>query len=104
MVAHIFPCAGAAFSIVGHGFAPARTALLWSGPAAADPTPDPPGRADKRGHGPLRVPLHVASGCEGAGIDPGRLPGRPRPRRLRGALLLSDARPACARCPPQRAV
>src|ERR1700722_16159763 len=104
MVAHYFPCTGAAFSIVGHGFAPARTALLWPGPATVIPTPDQSGRANKGRHGPLRVPLHVASGCEGAGLDPGRLPLRPRPRRLRGPLLLPDARPAGARCRRQCAL
>src|SRR3984893_109763 len=78
MIAHDIPCTGAASSIVGHGFARAGV--------------------NKGRHGPLRVPIHVASGCEGTGVDPRLFPYGPRPRRLRGPLLLSDARPAGARC------
>src|SRR5262249_10410547 len=46
---------------------------------------------------PLRVPLHLAPRCQGPGVDPGAVPRGARARRLRGPLLLSDARPARAR-------
>ena len=97
MVAHSFPCAGVADSFIGHGFGHAGTAAS-SGPAAAVPNPGKPGRVNQGRHGPLRVPIHVASGRQGAGLDPGRLPRGAGPRRLRGPLLLSDAGPARARC------
>src|SRR3984893_16409840 len=53
--------------------------------------------AGDRGHGPLRVQLHVAPRCQGAGVDSGTLPCGSRPRRLRGPLLLSYPRPTGAR-------
>src|SRR5216683_4053165 len=102
MIAHNFPKSGAATSIAGHGFACASSASFSSGAAAAVPTPDEPGRVKKERHGPVRVPLHVASGCEGPGVDPGRFPCGPRPRRLRGPLLLPDTGSAGARCRGQR--
>src|SRR5215469_8567852 len=61
------------------------------------PAGDSLGRVSQGGHGPLRIPLHLATGCEGTGIDPGAVPRRACPRWLRGPLLLSDARPAGAR-------
>src|ERR1043166_5416034 len=54
--------------------------------------------AGDRGHGPLRVQLHVAPRYQGAGVDSGALPRGARPRRFRGPLLLSNVRPAGARC------
>ena len=53
--------------------------------------------AGDQGHGPLRVQLHFAPRCQGAGVDSRALPRSPRPRRVRGPLLLSDPRPASAR-------
>src|SRR5258708_36229558 len=100
MIAHDFPCIGVASSMVGHGVSRAAgAASCSSGPAAAVPTPDEPGRVNKGRHGPPRVPLHVASGCEGAGGDPGLLPRGPRPRWVLGPLLLPHAPPAGARRP-----
>src|SRR5262249_41098043 len=53
---------------------------------------------------PLRVELHVAARCQRAGLGSGAIPSSPGARRLRWTLLLSDARPAGARCGRQRAV
>src|ERR1051326_3262395 len=53
--------------------------------------------AGDKGHGLLRVQLHVAPRCQGAGVDSGALPRGSRPRRLRGPLLLSHPRPAGTR-------
>src|SRR5437868_1952260 len=61
-----------------------------------------PGARHKGRHGPLRVQLHAAARRERSGFDPGPVSLRARARRLRRPLLLSDARPAGARCRRQR--
>ncbi len=48
--------------------------------------------------GPLRVELHVAARCQRTGVDTGAVPGGARARRVRGDLLLSNARPGGDRC------
>src|SRR5215831_15026119 len=51
------------------------------------------GRRDE----PLRGELHVAARCQGTGFDSGPVPASARPRWIRWALLLPDARPTRAR-------
>src|SRR6516164_487105 len=71
--------------------------IVASVAAARGPARRPFLRARSRAwsaYGPLRVELHVAARCEGAGLDSGPFPGGARARRVRGAVLLSDARPA----------
>src|SRR5712691_23384 len=67
--------------------------------------PEQPAGVNQGRHGPLRVPLHLASRCQGAGVDPRDLPRGAGARRLRGPLLLSDPRPPGTRrrrqCPAQ---
>src|SRR5262245_63777239 len=48
-------------------------------------------------HGPLRVELHLAARLQGPSLDPGTVPRRPRPLRIRTPLLLSDTRSTGAR-------
>src|SRR5262245_1774969 len=64
---------------------------------AADAKPGQPAGLTGR-HGSVRVALHVAARREGPGVDSGAVPRCARARWLRGPLLLSDARPAGARC------
>src|SRR3954452_19446637 len=98
MIAHVIPCVDAAHDPVRHGGT--AEAIACGGAYHAGPMPllvacdEPPRtmRNSKGRYGPLRVQLHFADRREGAGIDPGALPGRAGARRLRGALLLSGAR------------
>ena len=53
--------------------------------------------AERAGHEPLRVEFREPPRRQGARVDPGAVPGRARPRRLRGALRPSGARRAGAR-------
>ena len=53
--------------------------------------------------GPVRVPLHAASRCQGSRIGAGAVPGGAGARRLRRSVLLSSPRSARARCRRQRA-
>src|SRR5215211_6101020 len=53
--------------------------------------------AERAGHEPLRVEFREPPRRQGARVDPGAVPGRARPRRLRGSLRPSGARRACAR-------
>src|SRR5690242_17403913 len=60
-------------------------------------------RVSRRGSGkgqdgPVRVPLHAPSRCQGTRFGAGLFPRRIGARRLRWALLLPRARPAGARC------
>src|SRR3981189_3538501 len=65
--------------------------------ASAGQAPECPAPVNQGRHGSFRVPLCAAARCQGAGVDSGPLPRGPRARRLRGALLLSDTRPAGTR-------
>src|SRR5438094_6250008 len=87
MITHSVPCGDAAFKNASAGAA----RVAWARAPGARKRP-----AGVR-HGPLRVPLHLAPRYEGPGVDPGAVPRGARARRLRGPLLLSDARPARAR-------
>src|SRR5262249_53307785 len=93
MITHTVPCGDAALSTAPAGVARAPAARAGATPARP---------AGVGGHGPLRVQLHLATRCQGAGLDPGALPRGARARRLRGPLLLSNTRPARARCGRQR--
>src|SRR6476661_2610204 len=80
--------------------------IVASVAAARGPARRPFLRARSRAwsaYGPLRVELHVAARCEGAGLDSGLFPGGARARRVRGAVLLSNARPGGDRRRRQRA-
>src|SRR5271165_1838192 len=80
--------------------------IVASVAAARGPARRPVLRARSRAwsaYGPLRVELHVAARCEGAGLDSGPFPGGARARRVRGAVLLPNARPAGDRRRRQRA-
>src|SRR5262244_468018 len=90
MITHSVPCGDAASKT-----APAGAARVPVARAAV--TPKRPAGVNQGRHGPLRVPLHLAPRCQGPGVDPGAVPRGARARRLRGPLLLSDARPARAR-------
>src|SRR5262249_24407817 len=57
----------------------------------------PGGRVRGRRDEPLPCELHVAARCQGAGFDSGPVPASARPRWIRWALLLPDARPTRAR-------
>jgi hypothetical protein len=72
--------------------------------AAAVMEPDCHGRSwvNKGRHGPFCVALHAASRRQGAGVDPGAVPGGTGARWLRRPVLLSDARSAGAGCRRQR--
>src|SRR5215468_10042811 len=95
MITHSVPCGDAASKTASAGAA--REA--W---ARAPGAPKRPAGVNQGRHGPLRVPLQLAPRYEGPGIDPGAVPRGARARRLRGPLLLSDARPARARRRRQR--
>src|SRR5215475_117179 len=96
MVTHIIPCTGTALD-------PSCGGPAWAGPAEAvgnapaTHESEPAGPSTVR-HGPLRVALHAAPRRQGPGLDSGPVSRRARARRLRRALLLSDARPPGARC------
>src|SRR6516225_440103 len=91
MITHSVPCGDAASKTASAGAA--RVAR-----ARAPEAPKRPAGVNQGRHGPLRVPLYLAPRYEGPGVDPGAVPRGARARRLRGPLLLSDARPARARC------
>src|SRR5215475_6834173 len=100
MVTHIIPCAGA-----GPG-------PRWDGPPRADAPDRRASAAAKRGqpaglkgrHGPFRVALHAAPRRQGSGVDSSAVPRGAGARRLRGPLLLSNARSPGARRRRQRAL
>src|ERR1700719_4512559 len=96
MITHIVPCGDAACKTASAGTA----RVAW---ARAPGAPKRPAGVNQGRHGSLRVPLHLAPRYEGPGVDPGAVPRGARARRLRGPLLLSDARPARARRRRQRA-
>src|SRR5215468_9113867 len=91
MITHSVPCDDAASKTASAGAA--RVVR-----ARAPEAPKRPAGVNQGRHGPLRVPLHLAPRYEGPGVDPGAVPRGARARRLRRPLLLSDARPARARC------
>src|ERR1700730_15675369 len=95
MITHSVPCGDAAYKTASAG----AGADAWA--RAAEAAKRPAGVNQGR-HGPLRVPLHLAPRYEGPGVDPGAVSRGARARRLRGPLLLSDARPARARRRRQR--
>src|SRR6478609_3662144 len=70
--------------------------------ASAGQAPECPAPVNQGRHGPFCVPLCVAARRQRAGVDSGIVPRGARARRVRGALLLSDAGPAGARCRRQR--
>src|SRR6266436_2869353 len=90
MITHSVPCGDAASKTASAGAA----RVAW---ARAPGARKRPAGVNQGRHGPLRVPLHLAPRYEGPGVDPGAIPRGARARRLRGPLLLSDARPARAR-------
>jgi len=89
MITHSVPCGDAAPKT-----APAGVARVPFARAAA--APKRPAGVNQGRHGPLRVPIYLAPRCQGPGVDPGAVPRGARARRLRGPLLLSDARSARA--------
>src|ERR1700716_1408494 len=98
MITHAIPYGGAAHKTAPAGVA--RTFRARGRTVPGQPASDPglarvPHWVNQGRYGPLRVPLHLASRCQGASVDPGAFPLGARARRLRGALLLSHARPAC---------
>src|SRR6266404_7857237 len=90
MITHSVPCGDAASKTASAGAA----RVAW---ARAPGARKRPAGVNQGRHGPLRLPLHLAPRYEGPGVDPGAVPRGARARRLRGPLLLSDARPARAR-------
>src|SRR6516165_5262039 len=98
MLAHIGPQAAANSSCGGLG-GPAAAAEAPIG-ASADLLlqPAPAVRPSKGRNGSICLTLHAAPRREGPDIDPGAVSGGARAGRLRGALLLSGARPAGPRC------
>src|SRR5216684_6643782 len=99
MITHIVPCGDAASQ-------PARAGGAWAGEtgtsARAPTAPEQPAAVSQGRYGPVRVPLHAASRRQGAGVDPGAVPRRARPRWIRRPLLLSDPRSSGGRCRRQR--
>src|SRR5262249_1783388 len=96
MITHSIPCGRAAPKTAPAGVA--RTGQARAGVALGQPAGLDQGR-----YGPLRGALHVASRRQGAGVDPGAVSCSARARRLRGSLLLPDARSAGTGCWGQRA-
>ena len=81
--------------------------LLWTLGAGAAFAARPAGAPDgecKGRHGPVRVPIHAASGCQGPGVDPGARSGRcwrATASRASTAIRRSTGRrsmPAAMRC------
>src|SRR5438067_2637584 len=87
MITHLFP----------NGPGALQSAAAAPGGPAACAAIAPAAPAGGR-HGPLRVPLHLAARCQGTGVDPSAVSSGARARRIFRTLLLSDARPAGARC------
>src|SRR6516225_262919 len=85
MIAHLIPFWHA---VPGAPAQPQRLAGPWFAPE-----PDREGR-----DGPVCVPLHASSRCEGACFGPGGISRSFGPRWLRWTLLLSGPRPAGSRC------
>src|SRR6266568_1364105 len=106
MIAHIVPCAGAVVHPGCGGWACADAADSSPACRAAPAFSQPDQPARKGRHGPVRVALHAASRRQGKGVDPGSVSGCAGARRVRGPLLLPDARcpgPRCGRqCAPGR--
>src|SRR5215470_17893560 len=90
MITHSIPRGDAAPKTAPMGVA-------WACRARAPIAPGRPAGVNQGRHGSLRVPLHLASRCQRAGLDPGELPRGAGARWLRGPLLLSDPRPPGAR-------
>src|SRR5437899_474084 len=88
MITHNSPCGPVSSKTTAAGD---RRELL----ARAGAAPGPPVRGC---HGPLRVPLHAAARYQGTRVDSGAISRGTRARRIRRPLLLSDSRPAGARC------
>src|SRR5215467_10856620 len=81
----------------------ATTAIGLRARAGAAPIPNTESKASESAwsagaYGPLRVEHHSAARRQGARLDPGFVSVSAHPRRFRGALLLSGARPAGDRC------
>src|SRR5262249_61624454 len=93
-ITHDIPYAGTVFEPSRHGLAWADADMRSPD---ADGKPEQPAGLTGR-HESIRVALHAAARREGPGVDPGAVPRCARPRWLRRTLLLSDARPAGARC------
>src|SRR5580704_4102431 len=96
MIAHLLPQtlatlkSGLGRAVGGEGVGP----LGWrSGPPL-----------DEERDGPVCVPLHAASRCQGSRLGAGAVSRRAGARRLRRIVLLSSPRPAGARCRRQCAV
>src|SRR5580704_17579282 len=93
MVAHLFPPSvatlksGLGRAADGEG-AQAVSPLGWQSGLPLDEERD----------GPVCVPLHAASGCQGSRLGAGAVSRRAGARRLRRLVLLSGPRPAGARC------
>src|SRR5262245_55516779 len=86
MISQISPSGSTAAVLVGTG-------SVWR-----KRCPVRPARGDEGADGPVRVQLHLTRRCEGARIDPGRVPGGARPRWVRWPLLLSQPGLALDRC------
>src|SRR5256885_945755 len=101
MITHLIPYLTVVSDLGGDGGAPGAGGLfgLLGLLTAELPVGSSTGR-----HGPVRIPLYLASRRQGSRIDPGGVPRGARARRLRGALLLSDLGPAGARRGRQCAV
>src|SRR5262245_25380851 len=98
MITHSIPCGDAApnTALAGDARIVGARGQTVPGQPAKDFGPAwVPHWANQGRYGPFRVPLHLASRCQGAGVDPGAVSRGARARRLRRTLLLSDARSAC---------
>src|SRR6204780_724963 len=99
--------------MIAHSFPP-TVATLKSGPGRAVSGEGVQGVSplgwqsglplDEGRDGPVCVPLHAASRCQGSRLGAGAVPRRAGARRFRRPLLPSGPRPAGARCRRQRAI